>query len=294
MGAFFEAVKNGIVMLMYLPITFFSLYKGVMAIQGALNYQRGTNAVSRFVRDVKSNSASRGAVIWGVLQTCMGTISALLMGITLLTCLMPLPGIIMIVASFVIQNKQNNNAKRVEDARVVAKGSLDVAGAVAKPVGLAAGVAAGVVAAPVVASAGLTGAAATVAVGGTALAAKGVTQGLLKSAESASGMMTDVKALDVDETKEFADVTRFTDNLQAATEGIVNQALEHVTAKLTMEPTDFISQANNLGIKGNTVEEVGQEALKSPVMLTLLKESNQEPTVENVIPFVERALAAAK
>ena len=261
---FFNAVKHIIVLAVYLPVTGFCVFRAITSIQASLDRGRGTNAASRFVRDVKANSIFRSALWWGFVQIIVSIPCMLVLGFSLFTLLMALPGVILTVYSIVQQNKSNKDKQRVKDARVVTKTATKVAGATA--------VGAGVVTAT--ALTGGLGAPAALAVGGAVT-------GAARAASKAGDMMSDVDAPDITESdfKEFN---------QAA------KSLGETYGISVDEAGNFIARANAIGVKGATVKEVGESALKSPVMQTLLAEAELEPTVENVIPFVQRALAAVR
>lgn len=266
MAQFFNSLKVIVAMLVYLPVTGICLIKGLSSVQKSLDRKRGTNAASRFVRDVSAQHTFRTALIWGSLQLSVGVGTMLIIGFSLATVCLPVPGVILMIMSVLMQRSSNKDQQRIKDARVVTKTGTRVAKAAGTGIALTAGAAATVA----------TGGAAGVLIG-TGVAAAGV--GASRVAGKAGEMMTDVDAPDITE-EDFKEFNEF------------GKSLGKMYGIDIDDPAVFVSKANAIGVKGSTVEEIGENALKSPVMQTLLAEKNLEPTVSNVIPLVNNALKA--
>lgn len=259
----------------YVLATFFAVLKGIACVQASLTYKRGTNTATRFVRDIATNRVYRQAVTMGSIQLIIALFSAFALnkGIKLYF-LFPLPGLVIIALSFIMQAVRNSNEQRVKDARVVTKGAMDVADAAAPALGA---VAAG---ATMMATGGVSGLV-------MAAGAAGATIGVAKSAGTASQMMTDVQSLDVDSEREFSELTKVSNMVNGK---IIESAIDLLGS---LSPSDFISGANRMGLTGETVEEVADSALQSKPMLMLLEERGQEPTRANIIPVVKETLQAS-
>lgn len=96
---------------------------------------RGTNALTRTMREVSSN----GAYSMVIMIASVVTLIVFVIGLIFKCWYAAFPTLGVIVAAFVIQFKQSKEAQRIKDARVVTKGSLKVAGATAQAVGTVAG-----------------------------------------------------------------------------------------------------------------------------------------------------------
>ena len=114
---------------------------GVIVLLGAdmRGANRGTNAVTRFIRD------NANVNIQGHLLLIMGAVSvvALLLGGIFKMPYACLPTIGAAVLSLVLTKKSNDNKQRVEDARYVTKGSCEVVGQVGEEAGVVVGTAVG-------------------------------------------------------------------------------------------------------------------------------------------------------
>lgn len=114
---------------------------GIIVLLGAdtRGANRGTNAVTRFIRD----NANVG--IQGHMLLMMGVVSvvALLLGSIFKIPYACLPTVGAAVLSLVLTKKSNDNKQRVEDARYVTKGSCEVVGQVGEEAGMVVGTAVG-------------------------------------------------------------------------------------------------------------------------------------------------------
>lgn len=99
----------------------------------AADAKRGTNSVTRFVRDAAANSRYTLA---GFIALALSVVSFLISGFTFWVCL---PSVAVIILTMVFKFQSNRSEQRVKDARVVTKGSLQVGAAAAETVGTAAG-----------------------------------------------------------------------------------------------------------------------------------------------------------
>ena len=114
---------------------------GVIVLMGAdmRGANRGTNAVTRFMRD------NANVNIKGYMLLIMGAVSvvALLLGGIFKMPYACLPTVGAAVLSLVLTKKSNDNKQRVEDARYVTKGSCEVVGQVGEEAGVVVGTAVG-------------------------------------------------------------------------------------------------------------------------------------------------------
>lgn len=117
-----------------------ALYLGFHVINSKLaDRSRGTNAVSRFVRDAGANTAYifAGGVAMAV------TAGTLLMGLIFKCWYTCLPTAIVYIACIVLRVMSNKNKERAKDARFVTKGALQVSAQVSDKVGQGVGTAVG-------------------------------------------------------------------------------------------------------------------------------------------------------
>lgn len=106
-------------------------------VQAHLNgRKRGTNVVTRFVRDVSSNAIYRRNNIVAIAVAG----GLLVLGLLFKSWWTAIFQVIPIVVSFVLQCKSNDDTERVEDSRVVTKAAGKTAAAVAVPIAVASGV----------------------------------------------------------------------------------------------------------------------------------------------------------
>lgn len=114
---------------------------GVTVLLGAdmRGANRGTNAVTRFIRD------NANVNIQGHMLLLMGVVSvvALLLGGIFKMPYACLPTVGVAVLSLVLTKKSNDSERRVKDARYVTKGTCEVVGQVGEGVGTVAGTAVG-------------------------------------------------------------------------------------------------------------------------------------------------------
>lgn len=177
--------------------------------------KRGTNAVTRFVRDVSANVGYNMCQIMSVLGIIMFGLPGLIFGGGW-AILVVAPTVATLVLSFVLKAKSTNNEQRVKDARVVTKGSLEVGAAVAETGLTAAGAVAG----------GAAGAKIGKAVGGSVAAIS----------DKAAHSMTDVDSLGI--TKE--DMKGINDVMGGVAGGIQKVSVP--------DPTRFMEAAQRVGI----------------------------------------------
>lgn len=212
---------------------------------------RGTNAVTRFIRDTSSNIAYTRVMIFAGIAT----IFTFLIGSLFKKGWACIPTALVIVGAVVLRVMSTRNKQRVKDARVVTKGS-------AKVVAATGGAAAAVVAAPVVASGGAAAAAATAAVA----AANGASRVVGKCADK----MKDVDSINVTE-EDFKELHKLAGNKVSKTEKIessdvIDAEYREVKSKLNMtekDKSEFIETANRLGFTCNSsnIAEVATRVL---------------------------------
>lgn len=252
MSGFFHGVRVIIGFILYLPVHLFVFGSVFRCIQAALNNTRGTNVVTRYVKNVRSNTTFKNALAFSSLGLLDALICAAICGFGIYL-LMLVPDIGLLIMSIVMQYKSNQNKQRIKDARTVTKGGLKTTAAVAsvaaKPVEMAGKAA--------MATGYGMGVGAALVAGGTALGAAG------NVLDRAGDSMTDVSAV-----------------------GVTKEDLQPIVNALP------IGQYNAIGLPGNTIEEVGQNALKMPSFQLLLEEKGLPATVENVMPFVTQSVKA--
>lgn len=254
--------------------TILALLLTVYLLQCKSSNDRGTNTVTRFVRDVRAN---RGYNTVLMLSTSL-TVVTLLLGTKYKCMYACIPSLLVIILSFILKNKSTKNKQRIEDSRVVTKtGGKIVAIVLPAVVALIAVI--------------CTGGGALVPIAIVALVvaiAKGVSNVVNKSVD----MMSDVKGPDI--TKEdFKE-------LNAVTERISGIKMEHpeeaitTDSKLSIEtnvgsmagitekfsgisiehPEEFIEAANRAGIEtnGKDLREVASNVIQfaPPAMLAEL------------------------
>lgn len=104
-----------------------SAFTGFKLFNAAMSDRRGTNAVTRFVRNVGSYGRYRVCLLYGVVQFAVFLLLGLACG-SIVPIIFPL--LILGLTGFLMY-KSNTNQQRVKDARYVTKQSMDVAGQVA-------------------------------------------------------------------------------------------------------------------------------------------------------------------
>lgn len=100
---------------------------GFTLFNAAMSDKRGTNAVTRFVRNVGAYGRYRICLLSGVIQFVI----FLLLGIACGSIAPIICPVIMLGLTGFLMYKSNHNQQRVKDARYVTKQSMDVAGQVA-------------------------------------------------------------------------------------------------------------------------------------------------------------------
>lgn len=162
-----------------------SLVIAVMLVMAYFNNIRGTNTVTRFVRDVSSNAIYNIYIMYAVAVTTISILIGLVFS-CVYTCI---PSVLVIGLAFYFKYLSTRNKQRVEDSRVVTKTSGKVVAATGAAVAATACAATGV---GVVASAGIVA------------AAKGASRVVDKSMDQ----MNDVKSPEI--TKEdFQELNNF-------------------------------------------------------------------------------------
>lgn len=96
-------------------------FKMMQAKQAGID--RGTNAVTKFVRDVGANATYNMVAYVSLLATVVCLVLSLLTKFKFIACL---PTALVCVLCFVLMHQSNKNAQRVRSARVVTKGTLEV------------------------------------------------------------------------------------------------------------------------------------------------------------------------
>lgn len=224
-----------------------NLIASIALIVMALHYKtindRGTNAVTRFVRDVSANAGYDMVIAIGLSVTC----GCLFLGLLFKAVYACIPSVLVVVLGFVLKFKSTKNKQRVEDSRVVTKAG----GKVVAATGTAA-----VAVGATVATGGLAAPAAAAIVAGSTAAAKGVTNVIDKSMDQ----MTDVNGPDI-KREDFKELNAFAEKFS----GI---SIEH--------PEEFIEAANRAGIEtnGRDLREVASNVIQfaPPAMLAELPE----------------------
>lgn len=189
---------------------------------------RGTNKVTRFVRDGAANhrySKVQGA---GVAATIIFTLFGFLAH-----CLwVGLPTLIPVVVALLMKRASTKSAQRVKDARSITKGALEVSGSASTAVGVGVGAAVG----------GALGGAGGVILGSTAGASVGAAAGMTQLA--AAQQMTDVDGF-VPNTEELS---------QTLEEGAR-------TATLAIDYDAFMKKAIDLGVasEGDSIETAAEK-----------------------------------
>lgn len=197
----------------------------VQLMKAKVSSDRGTNAVTRFVRDSSASGMYRIVVILGVPSTLSCFVVGQIFGCPY-ACL---PTLSIVVLSFVMQFQSNKSEQRVKDARVVTKTTGKVVAATG-----ASAVALGCVATGV----GAPAAAAIVA----------GTSGVMNVVDKSMDQMTDVQGPDI--TKEDF----------AAFNGVAGK----ISGINISNPEAFIEAANRAGIDtaGKDLGEVASNVVK--------------------------------
>lgn len=100
---------------------------GFILFNAAMSDQRGTNAVTRFVRNVGSYGKYRVCLLTGSIQLVVFLLLGMLSG-SIAPIICP---VLMLGLTGFLMYKSNHNQQRVKDARYVTKQSMDVVGQVA-------------------------------------------------------------------------------------------------------------------------------------------------------------------
>lgn len=210
--------------------------------------KRGTNVVTKFVRDTASNFVYRQVAMIALFATVGCFILSLMTKYKFIGCL---PTLAVCIYSFILQNQSTKNKERVVAARTVTRGTLEVAGAAGEAIGTVAGVAAGT------------------AVGGAAGGAIGADlgKGLGKSmggvTSKLAGSMTDVASTGVTEK-----------DMSALNEAVDRQSQSLIENLNFKDPALFMQKAKALGMvnEGDSINDVASRVLKfaSPTQMSAL------------------------
>lgn len=186
---------------------------------------RGTNAVTRFVRDSSASGMYRIVVMFGASSTVACFVFGLIFGCPY-ACL---PTLSVVVLSFVMQFQSNKSEQRVKDARVVTK----TTGKVVAATGTAA------------VAVGATAAGVPVPVTKALVAG---TSGIMNVVDKSMDQMTDVQGPDISK-----------DNFAA-----LNGVAEKISGINISNPEAFIEAANRAGIDtaGKDLGEVAGNVIK--------------------------------
>lgn len=171
------------VLIINIIIAAFLGFKMMQAKQAGID--RGTNAVTKFVRDVGANATYNMVAYVSMLATVVCLVLSLLTKFKFIACL---PTALVCVLCFVLMHQSNKNAQRVRSARVVTKGTLEVGAQAGGAIGQVAGGAVGF------AQGGVVGAKAGMKAG------RAIGDSIGNIGGKAAAQMTDVESLGV--TKE--------------------------------------------------------------------------------------------
>lgn len=241
---FLAAIGNIFVMMLFALNSVVSLVLLSRLLSTFDNTNRGTNAVSRFVRNAIGNNIYKRTIQ----RSTLLTIPFLFFGIIFGRAWIALPSVIVLVISCIMTVLNRKRREREKDARVVTKGALRVGGVVG---GAAAGAAA---------------ATATATVSPIAAPAVGIATavGVNEVAQVAASNMCDVNIVKHPEV-EHPELDK--------------EILSNVyTGFLTMcKPEEFLNKARKFGIDVNnkSISDIADEVLElaSPAMLQELPDN---------------------
>lgn len=204
----------------------------VMWLMNAQNAnQRGTNAVTRFVRDGVANMMFSKAQAVSILATVVCVLLGTAMGGRFWA---GLPTLVPIVMSFIFKKKSTENAQRVKDSRTVTKGSLEATAAAGEAALTGVGTAVGAVAE----AHGVVG-----ATKAGSMLGKSVGSSVAAVADKAGKSMTDVEGIGI--TKEDMH------GLNTAVEGISDGAVKAISSPKPVQlanPEEFMAAAKRIGV----------------------------------------------
>ena len=236
-------------MLLFVLNTILALGLTVYLLQCKSINDRGTNTVTRFVRDVSANSGYNTILMISVSLTA-GT---LLLGAIFKCAYACIPSLLVIILSFILKSKSTKNKQRVEDSRVMTKAS----GKTVK--------AAGVGVAGVAAGAAVAAGAPVVAAGAAAAAAIGATKVIGKAANS----MKDVDCPDIKE-EDFEEFNK------------VGEEIAKRVGINIKDPDKFIAAAERAGIscEGKDLSAIAERVIKN-APTAMLKELPDDMSTED-------------
>lgn len=208
-----------------------SIVLGFILVNSYLAQKRGTNAFTKFVRDSYQNSKQTKVAIISLALGIAFTVTASFGEFQFFA---GIPNFLVVIASFVLKFKSNKDKERIQSARVVTKGGLEVGAAVAETAGTAVGAVAG---AYVAGAKGLqAGAKLGQAVGNMA--------GSVVS--SAAEQMDDVKSLniqiDANKIAQLLDPGQFIDAARRCGINVEGKPLEVVATEVVECIPDFYKQ----------------------------------------------------
>lgn len=211
---------------------------------------RGTNTVTRFVRDVSANSGYNTILMISVSLTA-GT---LLLGAIFKCVYACIPSLLVIILSFILKNKSTKNKQRIEDSRVMTKASgKTVKAAGVGIVGVIAGAAILIWGFPVL------------AVGAVAAAVLGIIRVIGKAANS----MKDVDCPDIKE-EDFEEFNK------------VGEEIAKRVGINIKDPDKFIAAAERAGIscEGKDLSAIAERVIKN-APTAMLKELPGDMSTED-------------
>lgn len=97
---------------------------GMMLLKANLVNKRGTNAVTRFIRDTGANFVYSRVMTLGIISG----LGCCILGAIFKAPYAGIPTLLIAAASYALSHKSANNKQRIKDARTVTKGSLKVVG----------------------------------------------------------------------------------------------------------------------------------------------------------------------
>lgn len=211
---------------------------------------RGTNTVTRFVRDVSANSGYNTILMISVSLTA-GT---LLLGTIFKCAYACIPSLLVIILSFILKSKSTKNKQRVEDSRVMTKASgKTIKSAGVGIVGVIAGAAILIWGFPVL------------AVGAVAAAVLGIIRVIGKAANS----MQDVDCPDIKE-EDFEEFNK------------VGEKIAKRVGINIKDPDKFIAAAERAGIscEGKDLSSIAERVIKN-APTAMLKELPDDMSTED-------------
>lgn len=237
-------------MLLFVLNTILALLLTVYLLQCKSSNDRGTNTVTRFVRDVRANRSYNTVLM---ISTSL-TVVTLLLGTKYKCMYACIPSLLVIILSFILKNKSTKNKQRIEDSRVVTKAS----GKTVKAAGI------GIVG--VIAGAAVLIAGAPILVVGVIAA---VLLGIIRVIGKAANSMTDVDCPDIKE-EDFEELNK------------VGEKLAKRVGIDFKDPDKFIAAAERAGIscEGKDLGAIAERVIKN-APTAMLKELPNDMSTED-------------